>query len=75
MDACVIDGEAVCFGENCFDFHALRSKAGGKVAALIAFDALVIDGEDLRARPLRHAAPAWNTCSRSRLMGCCTPRP
>ena len=40
------------------DFEALRTKAGGARACLVAFDLLTLNGEDLRQRPLeerRHA--------------------
>lgn len=53
VDACVIDGEAVCFGEGRYDFHALRSRTGGRAACLIAFDLLMVDGVDLRGDPLK----------------------
>ena len=48
-----VDGEAVAFrpdGQS--DFGALRAKAGGSQACLVAFDLLALDGEDLRHRPL-----------------------
>ena len=34
------------------DFGALRTKAGGARASLVAFDLLSLDGEDIRQRPL-----------------------
>ena len=34
------------------DFGALRTKAGGAEACLVAFDLLNLDGEDFRQRPL-----------------------
>ena len=49
----MIDGEAVVFrpdGQS--DFGALRTKAGGAEACLVAFDLLTLDGEDVRQRPL-----------------------
>jgi len=49
----LIDGEAVAFrpdGQS--DFGALRTKAGGAKASLVAFDLLGLDGEDFRQRPL-----------------------
>lgn len=50
--SCMIDGEAVCFGDACHDFHALRARAGGGAATLYAFDLLMLDGDDLRAMTL-----------------------
>lgn len=49
----LIDGEAVAFrpdGQS--EFGALRTKAGGAQACLVAFDLLNLDGEDLRQRLL-----------------------
>ena len=49
----LIDGETVVFrpdGQS--DFGALRTKAGGARACLVAFDLLGLDGEDVRQRPL-----------------------
>jgi bifunctional non-homologous end joining protein LigD len=49
----LIDGEAVVFRpDGRSDFGALRTKAGGAEALLVAFDLLGLDGEDLRQRPL-----------------------
>ncbi len=49
----LIDGEAVVFRpDGRSDFGALRTKAGGAQACLVAFDLLSLDGEDLRQRPL-----------------------
>jgi bifunctional non-homologous end joining protein LigD len=49
----LIDGEAVVFLPNGrSDFGALRTKAGGARACLLAFDLLGLDGEDVRPRPL-----------------------
>ena len=49
----LIDGEAVVFRpDGLIDFAALRTKAGGAAACLIAFDLLSLDGEDLRQHPL-----------------------
>jgi bifunctional non-homologous end joining protein LigD len=51
----VLDGEAVCQVEDGLsDFHALRSSDGCARATLWAFDLLVLDGEDLRDKPLEH---------------------
>jgi bifunctional non-homologous end joining protein LigD len=47
-----IDGEAVVFrSDGHSDFIALRTKAGGELACLVAFDLLGL-GDDLRQRPL-----------------------
>jgi bifunctional non-homologous end joining protein LigD len=49
----LVDGEAVAFRPNGqSDFGALRTKAGGADACLVAFDLLNLDGEDFRQRPL-----------------------
>jgi bifunctional non-homologous end joining protein LigD len=53
VEDALIDGEAVAFlpsGHS--DFGALRTKAGGARASLVAFDLLSLEGEDLRDRPL-----------------------
>ena len=55
----LIDGEAVAFlpgGHS--DFAALRTKAGGARASLVAFDLLSLEGEDLRQRPLEERRDA-----------------
>jgi bifunctional non-homologous end joining protein LigD len=52
-DEAVIDGEAVVFqNDGRSDFHALLTKRGWLVAALVAFDVLRLNGDDLRQRPL-----------------------
>ncbi len=52
-ESALIDGEAVAFRPNGrSDFGALRTKAGGARACLVAFDLLGLDGEDVRQRPL-----------------------
>jgi bifunctional non-homologous end joining protein LigD len=49
----LIDGEAVAFRpDGLSDFGALRTKAGGARACLVAFDLLNLDGDDLRRHPL-----------------------
>jgi bifunctional non-homologous end joining protein LigD len=49
----LIDGEAVAFRrDGRSDFGALRTKAGGAQACLVAFDLLGLDAEDVRQRPL-----------------------
>jgi ATP-dependent DNA ligase len=49
----LIDGEAVVAREDGTpDFHALRSRRGGKEAVLFAFDLIEHDGDDLRDLPL-----------------------
>jgi bifunctional non-homologous end joining protein LigD len=49
----VLDGEAVAHCEAGLpDFHRTLSREGQRTACLLAFDLLVIDGEDLRALPL-----------------------
>ena len=55
----LIDGEAVAFlpgGHS--DFVALRTKAGGARASLVAFDLLSLEGDDLRQRPLEERRKA-----------------
>ena len=48
-DQALLDGEAVVFRpDGLSDFAALRTKAGGAEACLVAFDLLNLDGEDLR---------------------------
>jgi bifunctional non-homologous end joining protein LigD len=52
-DEAMIDGEAVVFHDDGrSDFHALLTKRGGAQAALVAFDLLRLNGDDLRLRPL-----------------------
>jgi bifunctional non-homologous end joining protein LigD len=47
-DEALIDGEAVVFlGDGWSDFHALLTKRGGEAAALVAFDLLRLNGDDL----------------------------
>jgi bifunctional non-homologous end joining protein LigD len=53
VESALIDGEAVVFRpDGLSDFGALRAKAGGARACLVAFDLLTLDSEDLRQRPL-----------------------
>ena len=53
VDNALIDGEAVVFRpDGHSDFAALRTRAGGELAAFVAFDLLSLDGDDLRQRPL-----------------------
>jgi bifunctional non-homologous end joining protein LigD len=59
VDNALIDGEAVVFRpDGHSDFAALRTKAGGEQAALVAFDLLNLDGEDFRQRPLEERREA-----------------
>ena len=52
-DCALIDGEVVVFRpDGRSDFAALRTKAGGAQACLVAFDLLGLDAEDVRLRPL-----------------------
>jgi bifunctional non-homologous end joining protein LigD len=52
-DGALIDGEAVVFrADGRSDFGALRTKAGGAQACLVAFDLLGLDAEDMRSRSL-----------------------
>ena len=52
-DSALIDGEAVVFRpDGRSDFGALRTKAGGAQACLVAFDLLTLDAEDVRLRPI-----------------------
>ena len=58
-ESALIDGEAVAFlpgGHS--DFGALRTKAGGARASLVAFDLLSLEGEDLCERPLEERREA-----------------
>jgi bifunctional non-homologous end joining protein LigD len=48
----MIDGEAIAFSAETYDFHALRSRVGQRSACLIAFDLLDLNGRDLRPQPL-----------------------
>jgi bifunctional non-homologous end joining protein LigD len=49
----VIDGEAIVRGVDSYsDFNALHSNRHGDEVELIAFDALAMDGDDLRRLPL-----------------------
>jgi bifunctional non-homologous end joining protein LigD len=59
VESALIDGEAVAFlpgGHS--DFGAIRTKAGGARASLVAFDLLSLEGEDLRQRPLEERREA-----------------
>jgi bifunctional non-homologous end joining protein LigD len=59
VDNSLIDGEAVVFHpDGHCDFAALRTKTGGEQAALVAFDLLNFDGDDLRQRPLEERREA-----------------
>jgi ATP-dependent DNA ligase len=50
-DEALIEGEAVVFLDDGWsDFHALLTKPGGEAAALVAFDLLRLNGDDLRLR-------------------------
>jgi bifunctional non-homologous end joining protein LigD len=52
-DEAMIDGEAVVFlDDGRSDFRALLTKHGWEQAALVAFDLLRLNGDDLRQRPL-----------------------
>jgi bifunctional non-homologous end joining protein LigD len=58
-ESALLDGEAVAFlpgGHS--DFAALRTKAGGARASLVAFDLLSLEGDDLRQRPLEERRKA-----------------
>ena len=58
-DGALIDGEAVVFRpDGHSDLGALRTNAGAEQAALVAFDLLSLDGEDLRPRPLEERREA-----------------
>ena len=58
-DNALIDGEAVVFRpDGHSDFAALRTRAGGEQAALVAFDLLSLEGDDLRQRPLEERREA-----------------
>jgi len=55
----LIDGEAVAFRpDGHSDLAALRTKAGAGGAALVAFDLLSLDSEDLQQRPLEERREA-----------------
>src|SRR6516225_9477317 len=67
VDEAMIDGEAVVFQDDGrSDFRALLTKRGWEQAALVAFDLLRLDGEDLRQRPLekRREALMWLVAKR-----------
>jgi bifunctional non-homologous end joining protein LigD len=49
----IVDGEAVVFHlDGRSDFEALLTREGSELAALVAFDLLRLEGEDLRLRPI-----------------------
>jgi bifunctional non-homologous end joining protein LigD len=53
VDNALIDGEAVVFRlDGHSDFVALRTKGGGKLASLVAFDLLRLERRDLRQQSL-----------------------
>jgi bifunctional non-homologous end joining protein LigD len=59
VDNALIDGEAIVFmPDGHSDFAALRTKDGGEQAALVAFDLLSLDGDDLRQRILEERREA-----------------
>jgi bifunctional non-homologous end joining protein LigD len=59
VDNALIDGEAVVLRpDGHSDFAALRTKAGGEQASLVAFDLLSLEGDDLRSRPLEERREA-----------------
>ena len=59
VDNALIDGEAVVFKpDGHSDFAALRTKAGGLLAAFVAFDLLGLEADDLRQRPLEERRDA-----------------
>ena len=73
-DGCVLDGEIVIATPRGLDFDALQMRlhpAASRVAklaletpaAFVAFDALAIDGQDLRGLPSTSAAFGWRGCS------------
>jgi bifunctional non-homologous end joining protein LigD len=52
-DNAIVDGEAVVFHlDGRSDFEALLTREGPALAALVAFDLLTLEGQDLRLRPL-----------------------
>jgi bifunctional non-homologous end joining protein LigD len=58
-DNALIDGEAVVFRpDGHSDFAALRTRAGGEQASLVAFDLLNLEADDLRQRPLEERREA-----------------
>ena len=49
----IIDAEVVCLtGEGMADFEALHSRTADSLAVACAFDLLMLNGDDLRRRPL-----------------------
>jgi bifunctional non-homologous end joining protein LigD len=49
----IIDAEVVCLtGEGVADFEALHSRRADRLAVACAFDLLMLNGDDLRRRPL-----------------------
>ena len=59
VDNALIDGEAVVFRpDGHSDFAALRTRAGGEQASLVAFDLLSLEADDLRQRPLEERREA-----------------
>ena len=48
----MIDGEAITNGDGLAVFDLIRHKRHGDDAALIAFDLIELDGEDLRRAPI-----------------------
>ena len=68
-ESALIDGEAVVFrpdGRN--DFGALRTKAGGAQACLVAFDLLTLDAEDCVCARSRSGATSFRAGRRRRLV-------
>ena len=48
----IIDAEVVCLDGQGADFDALHSRAVDHEAVACAFDLMMLDGDDLRRRPL-----------------------
>jgi ATP-dependent DNA ligase len=67
----VIDGEAVLLGvDGVSDFDGLHSRKHDDEVQLYAFDALALNGEDLRGLPLHISARTiWPGCWRAGLTG------
>ena len=85
----VIDGEAVLLGvDGVSDFDGLHSRRHDDEVQLYAFDALMVDGDDLRKWPLSTRKAAWpgywragpkasssQTSSKAKLGSTCSGRP
>ena len=65
--AAILDAEVVCLDEKGVpEFDALHSRTADQFAVACAFDLLMLNGDDLRRRPLVERKMLWPGCSFAR---------